>query len=112
MKDRDFKMRERWHKKEQERFERIEEKEIKELEREKQEWLKALQDDAIEDAVRSMPSHDKTYCVNASCPFKTCDRHHSHLKGLPKNTLVSVADFGGTCREYLRYVLEEVSNEK
>lgn len=45
MKDRDFKMRERWHKKEQERFEHIEEKEAKRLEREKQEWLKECDND-------------------------------------------------------------------
>lgn len=40
MKDRDFKMRERWHKKEQERFERIEEKAAKEAVKEKEKWLK------------------------------------------------------------------------
>jgi hypothetical protein len=50
MKNRDFKMRERWHKKEQERFEHIEEKEAKRLEREKQEWLKECDKDIIDDS--------------------------------------------------------------
>ncbi len=38
MKDRDFKMRERWEAKEQKRLEHIEKKEIKRLEKEKAEW--------------------------------------------------------------------------
>ena len=45
MKDRDFKTRERWHKKEQERFERIEEKAAKEAVKEKEKWLKECDTD-------------------------------------------------------------------
>ena len=50
MKDRDFKMRERWHRKEQERFERIEEKEAKAFAKEKEKWYKNLPEDIIDDS--------------------------------------------------------------
>ena len=54
---------------------------------------------------------DITYCINASCPFKDCDRHPLQLKG--KNCEVSFAALDGTCRRYLGYlvdILEEKDN--
>lgn len=54
---------------------------------------------------------DITYCTNTDCPFKKCERHLSQLESeKDKTRMVSVADFGGTCRDYLHYLLEKVSN--
>ena len=56
---------------------------------------------------------DITYCVNSDCPFKKCERHNVHLKKFSdRRQMVSVADFGGTCEKYLRYLLEDIENEK
>ena len=49
MKDRDFKMRERWKRKEQERLEHFEEKEMKRLEKEKREWYEMVGEDNAEE---------------------------------------------------------------
>lgn len=55
---------------------------------------------------------DITYCINGDCPFKNCDRHHSKIKSAAKATgYVSVADFGGTCKRYLEFLVEECSSE-
>lgn len=57
---------------------------------------------------------DMTYCSNVSCPFKDCERHWEHIKELAKQgeKYVSLADFSGTCREYISYVLDKLENEK
>lgn len=52
---------------------------------------------------------DITYCTNAGCPFKTCDRHTAVLKKVQQQFLgatVSVADLSGTCREYIGWLVE------
>lgn len=54
---------------------------------------------------------DITYCINTSCPIKSCYRHYTKLKELTSK-YVSIADFGGTCERYLRYVLEEIEKEE
>ena len=52
---------------------------------------------------------DITYCTNTGCPFKKCERHLSQLESKKDKTrMVSVANLGGVCREYLNYVYEEV----
>ena len=54
---------------------------------------------------------DITYCINASCPFKDCERHPLQLRG--KNCEGSFAALDGTCRRYLGYlvdILEEKDN--
>lgn len=52
---------------------------------------------------------DITYCTNTDCPFKKCERHLSQLESeKDKTRMVSVANLGGVCREYLNYLLEEV----
>lgn len=53
-----------------------------------------------------MVYRDMTFCTNKDCPFKDCERHNKHLKGV--YGLVSVADFSGTCRRYISYVVKEV----
>lgn len=50
---------------------------------------------------------DITYCSNTDCQNKECDRHPSLLDGLPPGTMVSMADFGGTCRDYIFQIFEE-----
>lgn len=54
-----------------------------------------------------MTDLDITYCSNTDCKNKECDRHPSLLDGLPKGTMVSMAYFGGTCREYIRNLVQE-----
>lgn len=55
---------------------------------------------------------DITYCMNSDCPFKKCERHNIQLKKFSdRRQMVSVADFGGTCEKYLRYLLELLENE-
>lgn len=55
---------------------------------------------------------DITYCTNTDCPFKKCERHLHQLEKY-KNTQmqVSVANFGGTCIDYLSYIYDEVVKE-
>ena len=56
---------------------------------------------------------DITYCAYAGCPIKSCERHLCRLQKLKnKNEYVSVSDFAPTCREYLSYALEEVTNNE
>lgn len=50
---------------------------------------------------------DITYCSNTDRQNKKCDRHPSLLNGLPKGTMVGMADFGGTCRDYIRQLVEK-----
>lgn len=52
---------------------------------------------------------DITYCVNAACPFKDCERHMSWIadacmKGM---AYVSVGNFDGVCKRYIAYLVEE-----
>ena len=56
---------------------------------------------------------DITYCNNTSCPFESCERHLVHVKKFDKDKTkyVSVANFGGTCREYLSYLIDEVKKD-
>ena len=54
---------------------------------------------------------DITYCVNRFCPFEDCDRHLENVKGMPPETLISVAPLDGTCRRYLDFLLEEEQAE-
>lgn len=54
---------------------------------------------------------DITYCMNAGCPITQCERHLTKLKALQKKysgwKMARVADLSGTCRDYIRYLLEE-----
>ena len=56
---------------------------------------------------------DITYCVpHTLCPYTDCIRHYSKLEELRKQgqKYVSVADFAPTCRRYIAYIVEEVTN--
>ena len=55
---------------------------------------------------------DITYCINASCPFKDCEKHSEKIKDAATSGkgYVSVSDWGGVCRRYIGYVVEEVVN--
>lgn len=49
---------------------------------------------------------DITYCANEACPFKECDNHVSKAARFPPGTYVSVADFSGTCRRYISWLVD------
>ena len=56
---------------------------------------------------------DITYCTNMNCPFKKCKSHLSHLKKFKgQKMFVKIANFGGTCREYLEYVYDCIVEEE
>ncbi len=49
----------------------------------------------------------KTYCVNANCPFKKCDKHLQQLKKTKnKSEYVKIASLDSVCRDYLYYLLD------
>lgn len=50
---------------------------------------------------------DITYCINAGCPFKDCERHLSKASG----QYVNVANFDGVCRRYIGHLLNELNEE-
>ena len=58
----------------------------------------------------SLTMADITYCINSDCPFKKCDRHFCRLHN--KSGKVSIADFSGTCREYIDYLVTKVELEE
>lgn len=45
--------------------------------------------------------HDITYCENDDCPFTDCLRHMAQLRDEHECLIISVANFGGVCRQYL-----------
>ena len=51
---------------------------------------------------------DITWCASPDCVIK-CERHITRCKVEP-HELVSIADFSGVCREYIRKVLDEVKD--
>ena len=55
---------------------------------------------------------DITFCVNGHCRNTLCERHPDKLRLVPAGSYVSIADFGGVCREYIADVLEEIENER
>lgn len=52
---------------------------------------------------------DITYCLNADCPYKDCERNAERLKG--QHGIASFANFGGVCRKYLYYLIEVKSED-
>lgn len=53
---------------------------------------------------------DITYCVNASCPFKDCDRHLCRLQ--KKEGMVSIANLDSVCKRYIKYLVEVADDER
>ena len=51
---------------------------------------------------------DITYCSYYGCPLKQCERHPTKIqRATVIGGYVSMADFAGTCREYIDYILEK-----
>ena len=54
-----------------------------------------------------MIDYDMTFCVSPSCPYiNSCDRSAKMLEGL--TGVFSFADFSGTCRDYIAYVVSQI----
>lgn len=56
---------------------------------------------------------DITYCGNADCKNRRCERHPSMLAEVRRRfpcAMVSVADFSGSCIDYIREIVEENEN--
>lgn len=53
-----------------------------------------------------MVYRDMTFCTNEDCPFKDCERHPYHFKGVVG--MVSIADFSGTCKRYISWLVDEL----
>lgn len=51
---------------------------------------------------------DITYCSCVECLNKECERHPFHLGKLKATQAVSIANFGGVCRDYIAQVVDEV----
>ena len=52
---------------------------------------------------------DVTWCVSEDCPSEDCRIHVRQCKA-QTGELVSMADFSGTCRYYIGWVLGIVNN--
>ena len=53
---------------------------------------------------------DKTYCINANCPFKECDKHLCRLKkDNQKDKYVKVVALDSVCRDYIGYLIDNES---
>ena len=54
---------------------------------------------------------DITYCAYTNCPLTKCERHLNKrkLNDMQKNGVkeISIADFCGSCREYISYLVEK-----
>lgn len=51
---------------------------------------------------------DITYCSCVDCLNSECARHPSNLRKLKSTQYVSIANFGGTCRDYIAQVVDAV----
>lgn len=52
---------------------------------------------------------DITFCVNAACPFKDCERHSSRILDacIKGKGYVSLSNFEDVCRRYISYLFVE-----
>ena len=48
---------------------------------------------------------DITYCSNDDCPFTDCMRHMDQLKDEKEDVIISIANFGGVCRQYINHLV-------
>lgn len=55
---------------------------------------------------------DITFCVNAGCPFKDCERHMSRIADacIKGGGYVSVSNLDSICKRYISYLVEEADN--
>ena len=54
---------------------------------------------------------DITYCSSADCPSKECKIRAQNQK-FPPGTIISMADFSGTCRFYIGCILNQITEEE
>lgn len=52
---------------------------------------------------------DATYCVSADCPLTECRLKLTNNKFEP-GEIISMADFSGTCRFYIGWLLEKIED--
>lgn len=53
---------------------------------------------------------DITWCASPDCKVR-CERHIFNCKQ-EVGEMVSIADFSGVCRDYIRRIVEEIDGEK
>ncbi len=54
---------------------------------------------------------DITYCSSTDCPSKECKIKVLNNKFEP-GTIISMADFSGTCRFYIGWMLDQITEEE
>ena len=47
-------------------------------------------------------NRDKSYCINKECPYSTCDKHPSQLKG--ETGIIVFSEYDKTCRKYIGWL--------
>ena len=52
---------------------------------------------------------DVTYCVSSDCPSTECKLKLTNNTFEP-GEIISMADFSGTCRFYIRWLLEKIED--
>ena len=52
---------------------------------------------------------DVTYCVSSDCPSTECKLKLKN-NDIPAGTIISMADFSGTCRFYVGWLLEKIED--
>lgn len=57
-------------------------------------------------------ARDITYCSNEDCPFEDCIRHMAQLADEPKPVIISIANFGGVCRQYIGSIVEYLCEQQ
>ena len=53
---------------------------------------------------------DITYCANEDCPFVDCIRNLKQLSGEHESIIISLANFGGVCKQYISYLVGDLNN--
>lgn len=52
---------------------------------------------------------DVTYCASVDCPSTECKIKLKN-NDIPDGTIISMADFSGTCRFYIGWLLEKIED--
>lgn len=52
---------------------------------------------------------DITYCTSVACPSTDCKIKLKN-NDIPSGTIISIADFSGTCRFYIGWILSEIED--
>ena len=53
---------------------------------------------------------DITYCENSDCPFTDCIRHMDQLRDENERVIISVANFGWVCKQYISHLVGDLQN--